>query len=149
MLRREAPRVANRLDASKRIQVMKMPSKQSTSTAARPRKRVARVRPVPVDEASAQAAAAEDPKDAEAIRRIRAMPAEFAWLLIVSGIGGVLLPGPVGTPLLVLGLLMLWPSAFERIEACFEKGFPTLHHHGVTQITRFMEDLERRYPYPK
>ena len=41
--------------------------------------------------------------DAEQVRRIEKMPKEVGLLLIVAGIGGILLPGPVGTPFLVLG----------------------------------------------
>ena len=87
--------------------------------------------------------------DAEEIRRIRAMPKEVGALLIVAGIGGILLPGPVGTPFLVLGGVMLWPRAFGRLEILVEKRFPRLHHQGVRQIKRFLDDLERRYPDTK
>jgi hypothetical protein len=87
--------------------------------------------------------------DAEEIRRIRSMPKEVGVLLVVAGIGGLLLPGPVGTPFLVLGGVMLWPRAFEKVEIFLEKRFPRLHHQSVRQIRRFLDDLERRYPMPK
>ena len=87
--------------------------------------------------------------DAEEIRRIRAMPKEVGALLIVAGIGGILLPGPVGTPFLVLGGVMLWPRAFGGLEDFVEKRFPRLHHQSVRQIKRFLDDLERRYPPPE
>ena len=74
------------------------------------------------------------------------MPTEVGVLLIVSGIGGILLPGPVGTPFLVLGCLMLWPKAFHGLGICLESHFPKMHHHGVKQINRFLDDLEQRYP---
>jgi hypothetical protein len=77
------------------------------------------------------------------------MPAEVGFLLIVSGIGGILLPGPVGTPFLILGCLVLWPKAFQSTGRCFEKWFPTMHRHGVTQINRYLDDLETRYPLSK
>ena len=48
------------------------------------------------------------------------MPKEVGVLLIVSGIGGILLPGPVGTPFLLLGCLMLWPRAFHQTGECLE-----------------------------
>jgi hypothetical protein len=94
-------------------------------------------------------AGAEGTNHAEEIRRIRAMPTEVGVLLIVAGIGGMLLPGPVGTPFLIAGCVMLWPGAFERIELSFEKRCPRMHHHSVRQMTRFLNDLERRYPPPK
>jgi hypothetical protein len=76
-----------------------------------------------------------------------ALPKELGVLLVVSGIGGLLLPGPVGTPFLLLGGVILWPAAFRRVESCFEKRFPRLHREGMMQITRFVTDLERRYPW--
>lgn len=93
---------------------------------------------------------AGDPMDdAAEIRRIRSMPKEVGVLLIVAGIGGILLPGPVGTPFLVLGAVMLWPRAFEGLEIFVEKRFPGLHHQSVRQIKRFLDDLDRRYPISK
>jgi hypothetical protein len=91
----------------------------------------------------------EKSEHVDVVRRVRAMPTEVGVLLIVSGIGGILLPGPVGTPFLILGCLMLWPKAFQHTETCFEKRFPKMHHHGVTQINRYLDDLEKRYPVSK
>ena len=79
----------------------------------------------------------------------RALPKELGVLLVVRGIGGLLLPGPVGTPFLLLGGVILWPAAFSRVESCFEKRFPRLHREGMMQITRFVTDLERRYPWSR
>jgi hypothetical protein len=75
------------------------------------------------------------------------VPKELGILLVVGGIGGLLLPGPVGSPFLILGGVILWPAAFSRVEKCFEKRFPRLHKQGMMQITRFVTDLERRYPW--
>jgi hypothetical protein len=87
--------------------------------------------------------------DRSAVRRIKDLPKEVGVLLIVAGIGGILLPGPVGTPFLVLGGVMLWPRAFEGLEIFVEKRFPRLHHQSVRQIKRFLDDLDRRYPISK
>jgi hypothetical protein len=84
--------------------------------------------------------------DAEEIQRFRTLPKEFALLFIVAGISGLLLPGPVGTPFLLVGGVMLWPRAFERVESWFERRFPRVHHQSVRQMRRFVDDLERRYP---
>jgi hypothetical protein len=97
-------------------------------------------------ESKAKASDDEPIDDAQEIQRIRAMPKEIGVLLIVAGIGGLLLPGPVGTPFLVLGGVILWPKAFERLETLLERRFPRLHHQSVRQIKRFVDDLERRYP---
>jgi hypothetical protein len=74
------------------------------------------------------------------------VPKELGVLLVVAGIGGLLLPGPVGTPFLIVGCVTLWPAAFSRVEACFEKRLPRMHRVGMHQIERFVTDLERRYP---
>ncbi len=77
------------------------------------------------------------------------VPKELGVLLVVGGIGGLLLPGPVGSPFLILGGVILWPAAFKRVESCFEKRFPRLHRQGMFQIARFVSDLERRYPWTR
>ena len=66
--------------------------------------------------------------------RIRSMPKEVGVLPIIAGIGGILLPGPVGIPFLVLGAVILWPRAFEGLEIFVEKRFPRLHDQSVRQI---------------
>jgi hypothetical protein len=91
----------------------------------------------------------EPTNDAKEIERIRAMPKEVGVLLVVAGVGGMLLPGPVGTPMLILGGVVLWPAAFEKAETWFERRFPRVHHQSMRQIKRFLDDLERRYPQPK
>ena len=80
---------------------------------------------------------------------IQGVPKELGVLLVVGGIGGLLLPGPIGSPFLILGGVILWPAAFTRVEKCFEKRFPRLHKQGMMQITRFVTDLERRYPWAR
>ena len=77
------------------------------------------------------------------------VPKELGVLLVVGGIGGLLLPGPVGSPFLILGGVILWPAAFKRVESCFEKRFPRLHRQGMSQIARFVSDFERRYPWTR
>jgi hypothetical protein len=80
--------------------------------------------------------------------RIEALPRELGVLLVVAGIWGLLLPGPVGTPFVIVGGVILWPAAFRRVENCFEKHFPRVHHLGMGQLKRFLADLDRRYPWP-
>jgi hypothetical protein len=87
--------------------------------------------------------------EADELQRIRALPKEIGALLIVAGIGGLMLPGPIGSPFLIMGGVVLWPRTFERVEVWFEKRFPTMHHQSVRQIKRFLDDMERRYPLSK
>jgi hypothetical protein len=74
------------------------------------------------------------------------LPREVGVLLIIVSLGGILLPGPVGTPFLLVGLVTLWPRVFARMEVCFQKCFPSLHRRGTKQIKRFLADLNHRYP---
>jgi hypothetical protein len=84
--------------------------------------------------------------DAPAVENRQTVSTEVGVLLIVSGIAGIILPGPVGTPLLILGCVMLWPSGFKRVNMFFARRFPRAHHLGALQSSRFLSDLERRYP---
>lgn len=79
---------------------------------------------------------------------IGSLPREVGVLLIVAGLGGLLLPGPVGSPFLLLGAVTLWPRLFTKIEIGFQKRFPKMHRTGTRQIHRFLADLNRRYPMP-
>ena len=86
---------------------------------------------------------------AEERERIRQLPKEVGVLLVVAGIGGLLLPGPVGTPFVIAGGVILWPKVFERVELAFERRFPRVHRQGVRHMGRFLTDLQRRYPLPR
>ena len=77
------------------------------------------------------------------------LPREVGVLLIIAGLGGILLPGPVGTPFLLVGLVTLWPRLFARMETFFQSRFPGVHRRGTKQIKRFLTDLNRRYPLPE
>jgi hypothetical protein len=83
---------------------------------------------------------------AEDLERIRSLPKEVGVLLLVVGVGGLLLPGPVGSPFVLMGGVVLWPSLFERLEIKFQRRFPRLHRRSMRQLKRFVDDLERRYP---
>ena len=82
----------------------------------------------------------------ESIERIKHLPKEVGVLLLVAGVGGLLLPGPVGTPFVLMAAVVLWPGLFERVELFFERRCPKMHRAGVRQIKRYLTDLERRYP---
>jgi hypothetical protein len=87
--------------------------------------------------------------EAEELQRIRHLPKEVGILLVVAGIGGMLLPGPVGSPFVIMGGVVLWPRVFERIEIAFARRFPRMHRTSVRQMGRFLNDMERRYPLPR
>ncbi len=80
------------------------------------------------------------------LERVKELPKEVGVLLLAAGVGGVLLPGPIGSPFLIMAGVVLWPKLFMRVEVAFERRFPGLHRQGVRQIKRFLSDLESRYP---
>jgi hypothetical protein len=79
-------------------------------------------------------------------QEISKLPPEIGVLLIVMGVAGLLLPGPVGSPFLVAGGIALWPSAFRKAEHWLQRTAPGLYDKGIGQMERFLADLERRYP---
>jgi hypothetical protein len=88
-----------------------------------------------------------DEQAAEAFRqRIKQLPPEVGAVLIGAGIMGMILPGPIGTPLLLVGGLVLIPRVFGRIEGWFQQRFPKPHRVGIDSVDRFIDDLERRFP---
>jgi hypothetical protein len=102
----------------------------------------------PKDVASGEGSTAdhEAPSVSDDVQRIKTLPKEVGVLLVVAGLGGLLFPGPFGTPFLIMGGVVLWPKAFEKLETLLARKFPKVHHEGVQVIVRFVKDLERRYP---
>ncbi len=78
----------------------------------------------------------ESINDADEIRRIWAMPKEAGVLLIDAGIGGILLPGPVGTPFLILGGVVLWPPACRGVSRKSVPQVPSPKHAPNHEIPR-------------
>lgn len=110
-----------------------------------PRLKADRERRYPAPEAST-AAAGHHPEDPELDVRLHKLPPEIGTLLIIVGIAGVLLPGPVGTPFVIAGGFSLWPSMLGRVDDWFRFRFPGMHRKGMKQVSRFLSDLEGRYP---
>jgi hypothetical protein len=79
-------------------------------------------------------------------RRIDEMPREIGVLLVTIGVMGVVLPGLVGTPALLAGGLMLWPRGFRSVDRWVAKRCPGVRRHGIEQLLRYLDDMERRYP---
>lgn len=74
------------------------------------------------------------------------LPPEIGAMLIIAGVAGVLLPGPIGTPMIIAGALVVWPKTFAPVERSFAKYCPHLHREGVRQVRRYVSDLQRRFP---
>ncbi len=87
-----------------------------------------------------------DEADQDSNELLGKLPPEIGMLLVISGVAGILLPGLVGTPLLIAGGVSIWPKTFEPIERWFSRRFPAVHKEGVIQIKEFISDLNKRFP---
>ena|GEM_PF-516570 len=84
--------------------------------------------------------------DEQTIHRVEKLPRDVGWLLITAGLVGVVVPGVLGVPFLVLGGLVLMPVTSQRAEHWLSGHSPKMFKGSVRQINRFLDDLERRYP---
>jgi hypothetical protein len=80
------------------------------------------------------------------VRRIKDLPKEVGVMLVSVGVVGFVMPGMAGAPAIVAGGLVLWPSAFGKLEDWFQRRYPGMHQRGMQQISRYLDDLERRFP---
>lgn len=78
--------------------------------------------------------------------RIQKLPHDIGWLLVTAGVVGMVMPGVLGTPFLVLGGLILMPATSQRAEHWLAGHSPRIFKGSIRQINRFLDDLERRYP---
>jgi hypothetical protein len=81
--------------------------------------------------------------DVEALKQL---PKEVGVMLMTVGVMGLVLPGVVGTPAVIVGGLVLWPKTFSKMENWFRGRCPDFHKKGVIQMKRYIADLEKRYP---
>jgi hypothetical protein len=78
--------------------------------------------------------------------RLGRLSTEIGIVLILVGTAGVLLPGPIGSPFLVAGVIALWPAALRAVERWLSESAPRIYVRWIRWIERFLADLERRYP---
>jgi hypothetical protein len=74
------------------------------------------------------------------------LPPEVGAVLVAVGVGGLILPGPFGTPFLLAGGVVLAPQYFHRTELWMQKRFPKMHRAGRRHLDRFIDDFEKRFP---
>jgi hypothetical protein len=89
---------------------------------------------------------ADDQAAEQTRQRLRLLPPEVGAVLVTVGIGGLILPGPFGTPFILAGGLVLAPRYFHRAELWVQKKFPNAHRAGRRRLDRFIDDFEKRYP---
>ena len=80
------------------------------------------------------------------VETLEDLPKEVGVLLLALGVIGLVLPGPIGTPALVAGGVVLWPGTFGKLSRWMERRYPRVHRSGMRHISRFIADLDRRYP---
>jgi hypothetical protein len=90
--------------------------------------------------------AADETRHRSTLDKIKHLPTPVGVLLVGLGVAGLVLPGPMGTPLIVAGGLVLAPRTFNKVERYFERRFPRFHKTGLSIVERFVNDLEKRYP---
>ena len=98
------------------------------------------------EEARGAAASADAPSDEDVVERVEHLSHGVGWLLISAGVVGLVVPGVLGTPFLVMGALALWPGNRKTVERWRQGHSPKMFHGSMRQINRFLDDLERRYP---
>jgi hypothetical protein len=76
---------------------------------------------------------------------VEPLPPEVATLLILIGIAAIPLPGP-GIPFILAGGLSLWPKTFGPMNVKFRRAYPNSHRKVRQVLSRFEQDLHRRYP---
>jgi hypothetical protein len=82
-------------------------------------------------------------------RRIDRLPVEVGVLLMAAGVTtGVLppTPGPFDLTIIASGGLILWPRGFRAIDGWTQRCFPGAHRAAMCFLSRFLDDLERRFP---
>ncbi|MCY2967705.1 MAG: hypothetical protein NT069_29430, partial [Planctomycetota bacterium] len=82
----------------------------------------------------------------ETLSALKKLPMSVGAILMGVGVVGVLIPGPLGTPLILAGGLALAPRTFSRFEATFRRKYPGIHRTGLKFLGRFVQDFQNRYP---
>jgi len=88
----------------------------------------------------------EPDEDEAVVQRVEHLNRSVGWLLISAGVVGMIVPGVLGTPFLIMGGLVLWPGNHKKVERWRQGHSPKVFHGAMKQINRFLDDLEKRYP---
>ena len=103
------------------------------------------------DQPGAQAMVALNPmpepdEDEAVVQRVEHLSKDVGWALVSAGVVGLVMPGVIGAPFLIMGALVLWPGNHKRVERWRQGHSPKAFHGAMKQINRFLDDLEKRYP---
>ncbi len=86
-------------------------------------------------------------EDEAVVERVEHLNRGVGWVLISAGVVGMVVPGVLGTPFLIMGALALWPGNHKRVERWRQGHSPKVFHGAMKQINRFLDDLDKRYPH--
>jgi hypothetical protein len=85
-------------------------------------------------------------EDDAVVERVEHLDRSIGWVLISAGVVGIIVPGVLGTPFLIMGRLALWPGNRQRVQRWRQGHSPKMFHGAMKQINRFLDDLDKRYP---
>ena len=78
--------------------------------------------------------------------RVEQLPRGAGWMLITAGVVGLVVPGVPGAPFLLAGVILLTPGGSRFLSQWAGRNPPKFVHSAMRPISRFLDDLERRYP---
>ena len=85
-------------------------------------------------------------EDQLVVLHIDQLPRDVGWLLVYVGVLGVILPGIIGFPFVIIGGAVLLPGGPKLLMRWVGRNPPRFVHASMKQISRFLDDIERRYP---
>jgi hypothetical protein len=88
------------------------------------------------------------PPHQELARQLEGLPKDLGVTLVVLGIFGVVILGPIppGFSFILMGVIALRPTLIERSGASLARRWPRLLRILIGLVAGFRRDLARRYP---
>ena len=80
------------------------------------------------------------------VDRVKHLNRNMGWMLISAGLVGIVIPGVIGTPFVILGSLVLWPGNQKLLDKWRRNHRSRFVDAALRQVDRYLDDIERRYP---
>ncbi len=87
-----------------------------------------------------------DQGEEQIIDRVKHLNRNMGWVLISAGLVGIVIPGVIGTPFVILGTLVLWPGNQKLLDKWRKDHRSRFVNAALRQVDRYLDDIERRYP---
>jgi hypothetical protein len=84
-----------------------------------------------------------------ACQRLVAMPNDLGWIFVSVGVLGIILPGVIGFPFVIIGGAVLLPGGRKWLSRQTVRRPGPVVRAFVRQMNRFMDDLERDCSLPR